>query len=661
MSTSYRLVSDIDASGTGQWNAGKGFKPIGDIRTPESFSGTFDGNGYEISGLTINRPGESRVGLFDHVWDGTVVDVSLIEVSISGDTRVGGVVGFAEGGDLSGLSVSGTIEGTSSVGGIVGVFYNIEGSSTQDPVPSTLSESFVGGEVSGDRAGSIAGQNRGTIKAIYSAAAVSGDSFVGGIVGLNGNEGVVQDSYAAEEITGTDYVGGIVGQSGGEVIESYWDTEETGQQDGIGLGSAGANVEGLTTAEMKGAAAENNMEGFDFSGTWGVVKGAGISYPYLLDNRQTPEPGLVVDLAIRDGSADQLDFSAEVSPGTDNNPIGILSLGAARSDAAVEALTATNNSPGIEGIEAARLFWSTDRTLDPSDDTELSEVSVDASTAPASFAFSGFSRPIPTTRGYLIVAIDVTAEASASGVQFTLEDPEDLSLSRGAVRTVNGSDQTTFSALPLSNGASALPVEMASFDGTTTENGVQLTWRTASEQNNAGFRVQRRVSDASAPGARRVGARERRGESAWAEVGFVEGSGTTSEPRSYRFTDTALPYAADSVSYRLKQVDTDGSTSLTDAVTVARGGPERIQLLGTAPNPVRQRATVRYGVPESLDGPVRLALYDVLGRQVRTVRAEAEPGRHEQTLDVSGLASGVYVLRLTAAGTAKTRKLTVVR
>jgi len=228
----------------------------------------------------------------------------------------------------------------------------------------------------------------------------------------------------------------------------------------------------------------------------------------------------------------------------------------------------------------------------------------------------------------------------------------------GPITQVNGTDDGSFTDLPLSGAASPLPVEMASFEGTTTEDGVRLRWETASEQNNAGFRVERR--EASARGVRK-GEKTNGKEGAWTDVGFVEGSGTTSEPQTYRFTDADLPYAADSVAYRLKQVDTDGSASFTDPVTVARSGPEQLQLLGTAPNPARSRATVRYGVPESVDGPVKMRLYDVLGRRVRTVRAEAEAGRHEQTLDVDGLSSGVYVLRLQAGGTAKTRKLTVVR
>jgi hypothetical protein len=647
----YELTSDIDASATSAWNGGDGFEPIGDNRTPESFGGTFNGNGHEITGLTIDRASAARLGLFDHVRDGTVKNVVLRQVDITGDTRVGGVVGFAEGADLQGLAVTGTITASSSVGGIVGVLYNIEGSITEDPVPSTLSGSYVGGEISGDRAGGIAGQNQGTLEAIYSTASIGGDSFVGGLIGINGNDGVVQHGYAVGAITGADYVGGIVGQSGGQVTNSYWDTEETNQQSAIGLGSSGANVEGLTTSEMKGAAAESNMSVFDFSTTWGVVQSSGVSYPYLQNNKQTPEPGLVLDLALQDGSSDQLDFSAEVTQGTDDNPLGILSIKAGRTGATVNELTVTSNSPGVEGIEGARLFWSTDQTL--GGDTELDFISVDPSGAPQTFTFEGFRQEIPTSPGYLIVAIDVTDEASASGVQFTLDGPGDLSLTNGTVVTVNGSDQNSISSLPLANGTTALPVELASMSATHSAKGeMALRWKTTSETDNAGFEVQRHVADALSGG------------SGWKKVGYRESKasgGTTTEPQTYRFTDGQVPYAADSVSYRLKQVDADGTTRLTDPVTVGRSGPEQVELSGAAPNPVRQRATIRYAVPEGTGGPVTLRLYDVMGRQVRTVGAPAKTGRHEHILNVSGLASGVYVLRLSAGQQVTSRKLTVVQ
>jgi hypothetical protein len=188
---------------------------------------------------------------------------------------------------------------------------------------------------------------------------------------------------------------------------------------------------------------------------------------------------------------------------------------------------------------------------------------------------------------------------------------------------------------------------MAGFDATVSGEAVRLTWQTASETNNAKFQVQRRTGE---------GANGREG--AWTTVGSVDGSGTTSQAQSYRFTDENLPYEADRLTYRLRQVDTDGSASLSETITVERGVTE-VQLLGTSPNPAQQRATVRYALPEKQKASIRL--YDVLGRQVRTVVSSTQEGRHQRALDVGALPSGVYFLRLRAGGETRTQKLTIAR
>jgi hypothetical protein len=152
-------------------------------------------------------------------------------------------------------------------------------------------------------------------------------------------------------------------------------------------------------------------------------------------------------------------------------------------------------------------------------------------------------------------------------------------------------------------------------------------------------------------------------------VGSVDGAGTTDEPQSYQFTDEDLPYTADSLTYRLKQVDRDGSVAYTEAITVARSGVAEVQLLGAYPNPSRSHTTVRFALPDpgsgsrtgSGDQHVSLRLYDVLGRRVHTVRQAAEAGRHKFRLDTNRLASGVYFLRLQAQGTVRTQKLMVVK
>ena len=186
-----------------------------------------------------------------------------------------------------------------------------------------------------------------------------------------------------------------------------------------------------------------------------------------------------------------------------------------------------------------------------------------------------------------------------------------------------------------------LPVELSSLDAVVEEEQVTVTWTTASETGNARFQIQRKAE---------------RGR--WTTVGSVEGAGTTSEPRSYRFTDEDLPYAADRLTYRLRQVDTDGTTTLSDPVVVKQG-VDKVELLATVPNPASRQARVRFSIPERQE--VQLRLYDALGREVRAIVNAEREGRHEETIDVSGLPSGTYFIRLKAGSKTRTQRLTVVR
>jgi hypothetical protein len=227
-----------------------------------------------------------------------------------------------------------------------------------------------------------------------------------------------------------------------------------------------------------------------------------------------------------------------------------------------------------------------------------------------------------------------------------------------AANTVTLGGIESLSRWTLGSEDSPLPVELAGFGGTVTTDGVRLSWETTSETNNAGFEVQRRVEDARALGASRYAGGPKDGS--WKKVGFVgsKTDGTTTEAQSYAYTDTELPYRADAPQYRLRQMDTDGSQTLTDPVTVEQP-VERVELRETFPNPARQQVTVRFAVPSQQS--VALQLYDLLGRQVQTsVQGEAE-GRQERQMDVSELPTGTYFLRLVAEGETRTQKLTVVR
>jgi surface protein len=202
----------------------------------------------------------------------------------------------------------------------------------------------------------------------------------------------------------------------------------------------------------------------------------------------------------------------------------------------------------------------------------------------------------------------------------------------------------SFSEFVFASNNNELPVELANFDVNTTERSARLTWKTASETGNAGFEVQRQK------------------ESSWTQVGFVDSKaqgGTTTETKSYSFKAENLPVGTHQ--FRLKQVDLDGSSSLTEPVTVDIQMQEAVKLTAPAPNPTSTSATLSFAVKEQSETTIRL--YNMLGQQVATVYEGTPQGGEQQTaqVDVSDLSSGTYFLRLQANGKTATRRITVVR
>lgn len=201
-----------------------------------------------------------------------------------------------------------------------------------------------------------------------------------------------------------------------------------------------------------------------------------------------------------------------------------------------------------------------------------------------------------------------------------------------------------------------LPVELASFEAAQTgEDAVELSWTTASEQNNAGFEVQRRAVEST-------GSETTSKSGSWTTVGHLESKadgGTTTEAKTYRFTAEDLDIGTHE--FRLKQTDLDGSTHIHDAVSVKLQMQEAVRLSAPAPNPVQHRASLSFAVREQAETTIRL--YNTLGQQVRTVyRGTPTPGESQTArIETDGLASGVYFLRLQSGSQTETQRVTIVR
>jgi hypothetical protein len=227
LSSHFILINDLDSNSIGYTelasttaHEGKGWQPIA---VNSTFVGSFDGQGYEISDLFINRPDESEVGLFGAVGEAGVIGNVGVTGNVTGYDNAGGLVGKNEGTVSNSYSTCNVI-GNLNVGGLVGKTDNSEGAVT---------DSYATGRVTGnDNIGGLVGKNSDTTSNSYATGRVTGSDNVGGLVGRNDNThstGSVTDSYSTGSVTGSTNVGGLIGRNAGTESNSFWDTKTSGQ------------------------------------------------------------------------------------------------------------------------------------------------------------------------------------------------------------------------------------------------------------------------------------------------------------------------------------------------------------------------------------------------------------------------------------------------
>jgi len=215
-----------------------------------------------------------------------------------------------------------------------------------------------------------------------------------------------------------------------------------------------------------------------------------------------------------------------------------------------------------------------------------------------------------------------------------------------------------------------IPVDLVLFTAEKNSNGVELNWITATETNNRGFEIQRSVIP---NGVRNL---------VWEVAGFVTGNGTTSEPKNYSFVDKNLP--AGVYSYRLKQIDLDGSYKYSQEVEVTIDAPVSFSLEQNYPNPFNPTTKIRFVIPIPINRErnlkdflsqaprndntlVTLKIYDVLGNEVATLVDEfREAGRYEVEFNATQvsrpeLTSGIYLYQLKAGEYSETKKMLLLK
>lgn len=240
LNKSFILMNDLDATTAGfeelageSADGGMGWKPIG--TSDKRFTGSFNGQGYEIRDVFVRRPEEGFVGLFGAVGEQGLVDnVGIVNANLSGEWAVGGLVG-GNWGRVMNSCFSGTVSGDDSVGGLVGG--NGGHVSNSHAIADVTGRWDVGGLVGGNDCS-------GTVEASHSAGTVIGEWAVGGLVGGSWG-GAVYRSYSTSGVTGIDYVGGLVGDNQGIVSDSHSSGDVTGSWYVGGL--VGYNDEGVVS------------------------------------------------------------------------------------------------------------------------------------------------------------------------------------------------------------------------------------------------------------------------------------------------------------------------------------------------------------------------------------------------------------------------------
>lgn len=201
----YMLANEIDASVTSSWNSGQGFACLGALKqlpmgTPSGFQGGFtgslDGMGYTISDLTIERSGESYVGLFGCLTESARVTNLTLSGSISGQSSVGGIAGKNLG-LIRNVANKAAVKGNSSVGGITSANYGtVEFVSNSGSITATN-----GGSVGGIASSNGDGNKTGIIKYAENTGAVIGWGNLGGIAGVNNSKGTIENAVNQGSVT----------------------------------------------------------------------------------------------------------------------------------------------------------------------------------------------------------------------------------------------------------------------------------------------------------------------------------------------------------------------------------------------------------------------------------------------------------------------------
>ncbi len=274
--------------------------------------------------------------------------------------------------------------------------------------------------------------------------------------------------------------------------------------------------------------------------------------------------------------------------------------------------------------------------------------------------YSGDRTTLPSWK----TGVGQDAHSSSKALTFASTSTNDLHLSGGSLGdgsligtpiagiTTDIDNNTRSVSFPYmgadENTGTTLPVELISFAATAHTGIVEISWSTATENNNYGFEVERATMN-----------NQQLAISNWEKIGFVEGAGTSNSPKTYSFMDNKC--GGGSYSYRLKQIDRNGKIEYSKHVQVEIAVPQQLSLSQNYPNPFNPSTSIGFTLPQN--GHASLKIYNAIGQEVATLfDGEAEAGKfHQIRFDAWQLPSGLYFSRLQFGGSSMTKKMMLLK
>lgn len=190
-------------------------------------------------------------------------------------------------------------------------------------------------------------------------------------------------------------------------------------------------------------------------------------------------------------------------------------------------------------------------------------------------------------------------------------------------------------------GKGLVPVELTSFSAQVSEKNVLLKWETATEANNYGFQIERRME-----------------KSSWQNIAFVEGHGTSNAPKDYSYLNEVQ--LSGKYYYRLKQIDFGGTFDYSTIVEIVINNPQSFALNQNYPNPFNPSTSIQFSLPQQTQ--LKISLYNILGELIETIaKGVFEAGYHKVAFNSINLPSGTYIYRIESKDFVEAKKMVLMR